>query len=113
MSKRHPIPVLLLAFALCAPLGGCAVWGRYRHLPAGQDGQLWRPEDIAAYDFDAQVANPADLQHGTGTSQTDARTAGDAVDRMRRGRVTPLPESSISHVGVSAGGGAAPSAGGQ
>ncbi len=100
------------AVLLCTiMLSGCEAWHYYRPLPAGHDAELWRPERIVERDFDAQTANPADLVAGRGTAESDGRTGADAVDRMRRGRSTPLPASSISQIG--SGGAAAGAAGGQ
>jgi len=101
----HRMRSALLLLCLAAPLSGCASWHYYRRLPAGQDAALWRPEGISDADFDAQTAHPSDLIAGQGSIASDGRSAADAVDRMRRGRTTPLPASSISHVGSESGGG--------
>ncbi|MDR3522889.1 MAG: hypothetical protein P4L66_02175 [Acetobacteraceae bacterium] len=101
----HRFRSALLLLCLAAPLGGCDSWNYYRRLPAGQDNALWRPESVSDADFDAQTAHPSDLIAGQGSTLSDGRTAADAVDRMRRGHPTPLPASSISHVGADGGGG--------
>jgi hypothetical protein len=107
---KHLIRTASLLLCLAMALPGCAAWNHYRPLPAGGDAALWRPEGIVNIDFDAQTANPTDLIAGHGTGISDGRLAADAIDRMRRGRPTPLPASSISQVGTT--GGASGGAGG-
>ena len=108
----HTLRSAMLLLCLAAPLSGCASWHYYRRMPAGHDAALWRPDGTPAADFNAQIAHPNDLIRGQGSDVSDARTAADAVDRMRRGHPTPLPASSISHVGNEGGGGGGGGGGG-
>ncbi len=102
----------VLLAALLADLGGCATWSRYRHLPAGGDAEIWRPQGVAEIDLEQQLADPADLQGGRGPIFIDAGSAASAVDRARRGRAAPLPESSISRIGSGTGATIPPATGG-
>lgn len=52
----------------------------------------WRPTGANEANLAAMAADPKDLVHGRGTSNSDGQTAAVAVDRLRRGKVKPLSD---------------------
>jgi type IV pilus biogenesis protein CpaD/CtpE len=50
----------------------------------------WHPTGANAINLATMAADPADLNHGRGTSPTDGREAGVPIDRLRHDRVKPL-----------------------
>lgn len=97
----HRMPILLVLLAAT----GCSLPD-----PFDRPG-TWRPTGANEANLRVMVANPADLRRGEDSAPADGNTAAAAVDRLRQGRVKPLPESAISRVGGGSGGlgaGAAP-----
>ena len=84
-------------------LGGCAQLD-----PLTKEG-VWRPTGANDANLRAMVAVPSDLAYGRAARTSDGRLAAQAVERLRTGRVYPLPDTSISKIG--GGGGGAPPAG--
>ncbi len=80
-------------------LAGCAATDPYQ-----REG-VWRPTGLPKLNFEAQVARPADLVQGRGTEFAEGDTAAQAVERLRQGKVKPLPTVSTATVGASTGGG--------
>lgn len=87
---------LLSVVGLLAALGGCAGLAD----PYQRQG-TWVPEGVNDANLRAMVANPVDLQHGTGATDNVGVTAATAVQRYRAGNVQQLPESNISSIGAS------------
>ena len=87
--------------ACVAILAGCAEID-----PTTREG-MWQPTGANAANLRAQVAVPGDLVVGRAARASDGNAAARAVDRLRTGRVTPLPAVSISSLG-GGGGTAAP-----
>lgn len=89
----------VLAVTALAMLAGCAMTDPY------QRPGVWRPFGTNEMNFELQVARAADLVTGRGTDDADADMAAAAVDRMKRDKAKPLPNSGISGVGAAGGGG--------
>lgn len=68
----------------------------------------WNASQVNAANIAAQVAVPQDLARGHGHPAADGQEAAAAVDRLRRGTVRALPDTSTSD--VRGGSGAAPAA---
>lgn len=68
----------------------------------------WNASQVNAANIAAQVADPQDLARGHGHADADGQEAAAAVDRLRRGTVRALPDTTTSD--VKGGGGAAPAA---
>jgi type IV pilus biogenesis protein CpaD/CtpE len=83
----------------CAALAGCA------QIDPFQREGMWRPSGANEANLRAMVVDPGHLTVGVGTDRTDGQAAAGAVDRLRRDRVKPLPDTAIARIG--AGGGAA------
>ena len=92
-----------LAFALLPALAGCAVTD-----PLTQEG-LWHPTGANEANLRLMVAAPSDLARGVAARGADGHGAARAVDRLRRGRVKPLPDVGIA-TSAPAGAVAAPAA---
>ena len=88
-------------------LGGCAQID-----PLTKEG-IWRPTGANDANLRAMVAVPSDLAYGRAARTTDGRSAAQAVDRLRTGKVYPLQDVGISKVGGGGGGGGAAPAAGQ
>lgn len=89
----------LTVLGLLAALGGCAgLEDPY------QRAGTWRPEGDNDANLRAMVANPVDLQHGTGASEALGVTATEAVTRYRNDTVKALPDTNFSGIGPSLGG---------
>ena len=91
---------LVLALLL---LAGCEDADPYRRK------DVWYPTGANAGNIAAMVAEPHDLILGRGASQTDAREAATAVDRVWLDRTKPL----LSTAGAAPAGGGGAAAGGQ
>lgn len=104
-TTQARLRLLAAALAVSASLSGCAQWKQYQPIGPGGDTALWRPDGTPADNFDLQIARKADLVQGRGDTSSAGRPAADAIDRMRRGHPTPLPESSISRIGSPSPGG--------
>ncbi len=85
-------------------LGGCAQID-----PLTKEG-IWRPTGANDANLRAMVAVPSDLAYGRAARTSDGRSAAQAVDRLRTGKVYPLQDVTISKLG---GSGSAAPAGGQ
>ena len=57
------------------------------------------------------IAVPGDLAYGVAARSSDGHQAAKAMERLRAGKVYPLPDSGISKVGTGGGGSGASSAG--
>jgi hypothetical protein len=93
---------LLLATTSCGPAFD----------PLTREG-LWRPSHINRDNLALQVANPADLTRGTGTTGGDGQIAAAAIDRLRNDKLKKLPASDISSVTAGNSGDNNTSSGGQ
>jgi len=94
--------LLLLSMVLALP--GCN-----RTDPYLRDG-AWQPNGANAANLRAMVAVPADLATATPAGPADGGLAAAALDRLRNGRVTPLPDSGLAQIVVVGGGSSAPTA---
>lgn len=81
--------LLLLAPLL---LAGCAATD-----PLYREG-LWHPNGANEANLRLMVAAPSDLVQGVAAVHSDGHGAARAVQRLRTGRVKPLPNVSISKV---------------
>ncbi len=88
-------------------LGGCAQID-----PLTKEG-IWRPTGANDANLRAMVAVPSDLAYGRAARTSDGRSAAQAVERLRTGKVYPLQDIGVSKVGGGGGGGSAPPAAGQ
>jgi len=88
-------------------LGGCAQID-----PLTKEG-VWRPTGANDANLRAMVAVPSDLAYGRAARTSDGRSAAQAVERLRTGKVYPLQDIGVSKVGGGGGGGSAPPAAGQ
>lgn len=88
--------VLLLAGALA----GCA----NTLDPINREG-AWRPGGVNDANLRAMIADPSHLSMGIGATTTAGPGAADAVDRLHRDRVRPLPETRLAPIGPAGGGG--------
>ena len=88
-QKSRPCLALagLLALSACGP----------EFDPLSREG-LYRPIHVNRANLVAQVANPADLVRGTGSTTADGQLAAAAVDRLRTDRVKKLPASDLAAV---------------
>ena len=86
-------------------LGGCAQID-----PLTKEG-IWRPTGANDANLRAMVAVPSDLAYGRAARTTDGRSAAQAVERLRTGKVYPLQDVGISKLG-GGGSGAPPAAAG-
>ncbi len=77
----------LLGVAACSPATD----------PLYRDG-LWEPTHTNRQNLTLQVANPADLVRGTGTTTADGQIAAAAVDRLRTDKLKKLPASDIAAI---------------
>lgn len=84
-------------------LGGCAQID-----PLTKEG-VWRPTGANDANLRAMVAVPSDLAYGRAARTSDGRSAAQAVERLRTGKVYPLQDVGISKLG--GGASAAPAAG--
>ena len=89
----------MLAAAVAAPLAGCGPG----YDPLTREG-LWNPTHTNRANLALQVANPADLVRGTGTTVSDGQLAAAAVDRLRNDKVKKLPASDISSIAAGSSG---------
>ena len=85
---RAAATMLLLALALA----GCADTDPYER-PG-----VWRPNGANDANLRAMVAVPSDLVQGVPDAPGDGQQAALALDRARRDRVRPLPDSAIAKV---------------
>lgn len=96
------IRTMLLATAL---IGGCA------QIDPFQREGMWRPSGANEANLRAMVVDPGHLVVGVGSERADGQVAAAAVDRLRRDRVRPLPDSAIVQIGGTGSGPAAPAGG--
>ena len=94
---RSALPLLVLA--------GCAQID-----PLTKEG-VWRPTGANDANLRAMVAVPSDLAYGRAARTSDGAFAARAVERLRTGKVYPLPTTGISNIGGGGGSGAPPAAG--
>jgi hypothetical protein len=78
------------ALLLLLLLGACSITDPYQ-----REG-VWRPNGANDIDLRVMVANPQDLVRGPEVSGSDGRQAAAAVDRLRRDKVKPLPDSGVA-----------------
>jgi hypothetical protein len=83
-------------------LGGCA------HDPFNpyEIPGTWRPLGANEQNLRIMAARPADVLGGVGDPGSDGQRAGHAVERLREGRVKPLPDSGVARLIPIASGGA-------
>ena len=67
--------------------------------PLTREG-LWRPTGANAANLRAMAAVPGDLAYGVAAQASDGQQAAKAMERLRAGKVYPLPDSNISKVGA-------------
>ena len=99
--SRLSLPLLAVA---ALGLAGCSVLD-----PLEKDG-AWKPTGANASNLRAMVAVPSDLVVGRAARDSDGNQAARAVARFREDRVYSLPSSSITKIGVTGSGNAAPPA---
>lgn len=58
----------------------------------------WRPAGVNQQNLTAMVASPGDLAQGREDHSGNGQFAAQALDRLRRDKVRPLPDSAISKV---------------
>ena len=92
---RHHL-FCILASVVC--LSGCASLAGVTD-PYQRAG-TWAPSHANEANLHAMVANPADLVHGRGDDTAIGQTAAAAVERLRVGKVRPLPDSGVAEVKV-------------
>lgn len=63
-----------------------------------QRAGTWNPSHANEANLRAMVANPADLVHGRGDNIAIGETAAVAVERLRAGKIKPLPDSGVAEV---------------
>jgi hypothetical protein len=96
--------------ASIACLSGCA--GLAGVTDPYQRAGTWTPAHANEANLQAMVANPADLMHGRGDDTAIGQTAAAAVERLRAGKVRPLPDSGVAEVKVISSGAASGYGGG-
>ena len=84
---RRVTAALLLGAPLLGMLAGCDVTEPY------QRPGMWTPTGSNAANLAAMVQNPGDLVQGRAAGDSDGVVAAAAVERLRDGRVKPLPNS--------------------
>src|SRR5690348_7073189 len=82
----------LILIGTCC-LSGCGAVGDPNIRPG-----TWMPEHVNEANLQAMVASPADLQRGHGDGSSLAVVAADATERLRTGKVRPLPNSGVAEV---------------
>ena len=85
---------------------GCDTLDPYRR--AG----LWRPNHANETNLARMVAVPGDLAFGAGDGAGDGQQAVAALDRLRAGKVKPLPDSGLAQIRLQSSGAPAAAAGG-
>ena len=75
--------------------------------PLTKEG-VWRPTGANDANLRAMVAVPSDLAFGRSARLADGNQAARAVDRLRTGKVYPLPLNGIANVGGNTVPGASP-----
>ena len=106
MSPRFCVLASIVALSGLS-VSGCDYLGD----PYARPG-TWTPTGVNTANLQAMVAVPADLQSGRGDDTALGQTAAAAVQRLREGKVKPLPDSALSDVKVSGTGAASAGAGG-
>ncbi|MCC7282211.1 MAG: hypothetical protein IT556_07485 [Acetobacteraceae bacterium] len=96
----------LVALLAAAAGSGCTAMND----PWERDG-AWRPTRANDANLRAMVADQADLVAGRGSDRRVGPGAADAVDRLYRDRVRPLPVTDIARIGASSASPAAPGGG--
>ena len=91
--SRHMTPWIGFAALPLLGLGGCAQLD-----PLTKEGD-WRPTGANDANLRAMVAVPSDLAYGRAARTSDGRLAAQAVERLRTGKVYPLPDTGISRIG--------------
>jgi hypothetical protein len=86
--------------ALLLGLAGCDQVFSSANDPLVREG-LFQPGHSNHQNLVLQVANPADLVRGSGTTGADGQLAAAAVDRLRNEKVKKLPASDIAQVSTS------------
>ncbi len=86
MSMRISLGLAPLAMA------GCNALDPY------QRAGLWRPNHANEINLAHMVAVPGDLAFGVGDGAGDGQQAVAALDRLRTGKVKPLPDSGVAQV---------------
>ncbi len=100
MSARPPCrlvllkPRMLLALSVTGLSVGCTATD-----PLYASGR-WYPGGVNAANLAAQVADPADLQHGRHATGSDALLAAAAVARLRQDHVKKLPDSGLAQISL-------------
>ena len=92
--SRILMPWLAVAALPLLTMAGCAQID-----PLTKEG-VWRPTGANDVNLRAMVAVPSDLAYGRAARTSDGNFAARAVDRLRTGRVYPLPDSGISKIGA-------------
>lgn len=92
----------LVALMLSVLVGACTQIDPYQ-----REG-MWRPNDANETNLRAMVASPSDLVRPAPPDAASGQQAVAALDRLRRDKVRPLPDSTIAR--VASGGAAAPGA---
>ena len=86
----------LAALVLVPALAGCELTD-----PLEREG-LWRPVGANEANLRLMVTAPSDLIRGVSAGSADGHGAARAVQRLRQGRVKPLPNTGISKIAPAA-----------
>ncbi len=85
------------AVLLVGLTGGCSYLFSPANDPLTRDG-VWTPNHANRANLALQIANPADLSRGTGTTGGDGHIAAIAVARYRDNKVKLLPQVGLSQI---------------
>jgi type IV pilus biogenesis protein CpaD/CtpE len=90
MTRRSTAACAILLLGASPILASCAATEPY------QRPEAWSVTGASAANLAAMVDDPADLARGRPATGTDAVTAAAAVDRLWKGHLKALPDSSSS-----------------
>ena len=85
---RFILPILLAGLASCSAFDPL------------ERPDLWRPAGSNEANLAAMVAHPSDLIIGVDEPGGNGQLAAAAVERLRRDRVKPLPDSGLAKINV-------------
>lgn len=87
---RRSVPL-----AVAAALAACA--DRPERDPYFREGS-WRPGGANEHNLRAMLVDPRDAVRGRGAAGAEGQRAAEAVERLRSGRVRPLPASGVAEI---------------
>jgi len=92
MRAVRPVSLGAVMLAGLLALAGCDNLDPYTREGA------WRPTGVNQHNLTAMVASPGDLAQGREDLSGNGQFAAQALDRLRRDKVRPLPDSAISKI---------------